>query len=48
MGDRKAAIAALHEGLAIAPDDVLFKENLRRLLEGEDKPEAGPKPGGRS
>jgi len=38
MGDREAAIAALRKGLAIVPDDVLFKENLRRLLADPGKP----------
>ena len=31
MGDRAAAIAALKKGLAIEPDNALFRENLRRL-----------------
>lgn len=31
MGDRKGAIAALKKGLQIAPDNALFRENLKRL-----------------
>jgi predicted AlkP superfamily phosphohydrolase/phosphomutase/Flp pilus assembly protein TadD len=31
MGDRAAAIAALHKGLQIEPDNELFKANLERL-----------------
>lgn len=42
MGDRRAAIAALRRGLAVLPEDILFKENLRRLLEDRDGPEAQP------
>ncbi len=33
MGDREAAITALKKGLALEPDNALFKENLKRLQE---------------
>jgi tetratricopeptide (TPR) repeat protein len=45
MGDRKSAVGALRKGLAVLPDDVLFKENLRRLLESDGKPGTPPRPG---
>jgi tetratricopeptide (TPR) repeat protein len=33
MGDRSGAIDALKKGLALEPDNALFRENLRRLQE---------------
>src|SRR6185503_3890962 len=31
MGDREGAIAALQKGLALEPDNALFRENLKQL-----------------
>jgi predicted AlkP superfamily phosphohydrolase/phosphomutase len=38
MGDRAGAVAALEQGLRIEPDNVLFKENLRRLRQQAERP----------
>lgn len=38
MGDRAGAVAALEQGLRIEPDNVLFKENLRRLRQQPERP----------
>jgi tetratricopeptide (TPR) repeat protein len=46
MGDEAAAVDALRAGLRAVPGDVLFRENLRRLLEdgkGDESP-GRPKP----
>lgn len=40
MGDLQGAIRALRRGLEIEPDNALFRENLKRLVEGA--PESHP------
>ncbi len=37
MGDKKAAIAALEKAIQLEPDNILYRENLKRLRES-DKP----------
>jgi tetratricopeptide (TPR) repeat protein len=37
MGDREEAIRALRKGLELEPDNVLFRENLRRLRETDER-----------
>lgn len=37
MGDRPAAIAALQKGLALEPDNALFRENLKQLQKAPAK-----------
>jgi predicted AlkP superfamily phosphohydrolase/phosphomutase len=37
MGDRAAAIAALQKGLALEPDNALFRENLKQLQKAPPK-----------
>ena len=37
MGDKKAAIAALERAIQLEPDNILYRENLKRLRES-DKP----------
>ncbi|MBM4268849.1 MAG: tetratricopeptide repeat protein [Deltaproteobacteria bacterium] len=42
MGDRKAAIASLEAGLALEPENPLFRTNLKRLQEGSAQPSQVP------
>jgi tetratricopeptide (TPR) repeat protein len=35
MGDKRAAIAALEKAIALEPDNILYRENLKRLREGQ-------------
>jgi predicted AlkP superfamily phosphohydrolase/phosphomutase/Flp pilus assembly protein TadD len=37
MGDKKAAIAALERAIQLEPDNILYRENLKRLRESVDK-----------
>jgi Flp pilus assembly protein TadD len=37
MCDKKAASAALEKAIQLEPDNILYRENLKRLREGEKR-----------
>ena len=37
MGDKKGAIAALEKAIQLEPDNILYRENLKRLRESDKK-----------